>query len=189
MNQSRLNQLIEKSISNTNVISKSLPDKEFLKFWKLMLQAYGGCLRNFKPEKIKVLNLYQKVKLLTHMASKCYAEPSQAPVLSKHLKYNLYFESFTIRADDCSEQCVDESSKKNMIVSFSKNDVLHKKLNRSADKRQEDPFNLLNQEELKKKVKKAAGPHKRNVASEPKQEAMNISDNIKMSILNRYTRV
>jgi hypothetical protein len=97
MSQTRLNDLIEKSISDTNVISKSLPDKEFIKFWRMMQSSYGSYVNDSKLIKIKILSLYQKVKLLKYMTKVQYANESEIPVFSKHFKYNLYFESFIVK--------------------------------------------------------------------------------------------
>ena len=115
LSQSKLNTLVEKSISDTNVILKQLPDKEFLKFWKLMLQNFGECLTHKNANEIKVLDLYEKVRILEYMVDMRYASVEDIPKLSEHLKYNLYFESFLI----CKGVPTKEGEAKGSEVRFS----------------------------------------------------------------------
>lgn len=75
------------------MISNSLPDKDFVKFWDWFVNNSKGYLQK-KIKKSKLMTYHQKLFFVWEHSSKIFSKKSNLMFLSTKNKYNLFFESF-----------------------------------------------------------------------------------------------
>ena len=98
LRQSKLRGMVTKTITNSNLITSSLPDKDFTKFWKWMMRNYWSLSSQEPKEAVKIIGYHHKVQMLKQMSNKRYSQVKDFHTLPMLSKYNIFFESFYVES-------------------------------------------------------------------------------------------
>lgn len=82
-----------KELKNSMMISNSLPDKDFIKFWDWFVINEKGYMQR-KIKKSKIMTYHQKLFFVWQHSLKTFSKKSDLLFLPSKNKYNLFFESF-----------------------------------------------------------------------------------------------